>query len=93
MPLGRVGMARCPGKSRQTQERNNSESIKHIKYYTRPMRTRIPCKKPTTTFAQLQAIDTNSADPEIAVIRAAKLHRSPPIAVSMLSGTYHFLAL
>ena len=56
------------------------------------MRATIPSKKPTTTFGQLQVIHTTFADPEIAVMRAAELHRSPPTAVSMLSATYHILS-
>ena len=57
------------------------------------MRTAIPRIKITRALGLLQVIDFIFADPEIAVMRAAALHRSPPTAAStgMLSGTYYTL--
>lgn len=80
-------MARCPGKSRQTQERQPASLPDLLIAIHTQREQQSPAKKATTTFGQLQVIDSNFADPEIAVMRAAELHRSPPIAVSMLSGT------
>lgn len=52
----------------------------------------IPTTNIIVALGLLRLIDSNFADPEIAIMRAAELHRSPPTAASMLSGTYHTLS-
>ena len=90
--VGRVGMGRCPGKSRQMQERTTASLPGMLNAIHAQCKQKSPAKKHTTSFGQLQVIHTTFADPEIVVIRAAELHRSPPIAASMLSVTYHTLS-
>ena len=92
-PAGRLVAWEWAAVPAKVVRRRNDDSLsgRPVECYIGRIRIILPSTKPTTAFSQLQVIDSNFADPEIAVRRAAALHRSPPTTASVLSGTYHTL--